>query len=141
MDEGSYDLVLCPRCRGAEVPRGSLCNVCTAELRGDGGAWVAAWQRKGAQAEAAPPQPGPQLVLAEILAELLLFEARHMGRAGADWRAEALALIARGYRLIGPPLLPVAIQCLRCGLTSYNPSDVERRYCGFCKRFHEGEQR
>jgi ribosomal protein L37E len=29
-----------------------------------------------------------------------------------------------------------AITCLRCGKTSYNPHDVENRYCGNCHIFH-----
>lgn len=29
-----------------------------------------------------------------------------------------------------------AIMCLKCGLVSHNPNDVERRYCGACKEFH-----
>jgi hypothetical protein len=27
------------------------------------------------------------------------------------------------------------IQCGRCGLASYNPNDVQQRYCGNCRRF------
>lgn len=30
-----------------------------------------------------------------------------------------------------------AIKCLACGLTSYHPEDVRRRYCGKCYLFHE----
>lgn len=30
-----------------------------------------------------------------------------------------------------------SIRCLVCGLTSYNPSDVENLYCGKCHLFHE----
>jgi len=29
------------------------------------------------------------------------------------------------------------IRRLVCGLTSYHPQDVERRYCGNCHRFHD----
>jgi hypothetical protein len=29
-----------------------------------------------------------------------------------------------------------AIKCLLCQRTSYNPNDVENRYCGFCHIFH-----
>jgi len=29
------------------------------------------------------------------------------------------------------------IECLVCGLTSWNPNDVANRYCGHYKRFHE----
>lgn len=32
---------------------------------------------------------------------------------------------------------PIAsITCPRCYRTSYNLNDVERRYCGFCHRYH-----
>lgn len=30
-----------------------------------------------------------------------------------------------------------SITCLRCGMTSYSPSDVREKYCGNCHRFHE----
>lgn len=29
-----------------------------------------------------------------------------------------------------------AIQCLCCGLGSSDPTDIQNRYCGFCKDFH-----
>lgn len=29
-----------------------------------------------------------------------------------------------------------AIQCLKCGLTSFNKQDVENLYCGKCHEFH-----
>lgn len=29
-----------------------------------------------------------------------------------------------------------SIRCHTCGLTSYNPHDVENRYCEMCHRFH-----
>lgn len=29
------------------------------------------------------------------------------------------------------------ITCLRCGRTSYHPQDVQQRYCGACRRFHD----
>jgi uncharacterized protein YjbJ (UPF0337 family) len=29
------------------------------------------------------------------------------------------------------------IKCLICGLGSYNPHDVEQRYCGACHAFHD----
>jgi protein-arginine kinase activator protein McsA len=31
-----------------------------------------------------------------------------------------------------------AIRCLRCGMTSSHPKDVEEKYCGVCHQFHEG---
>lgn len=30
-----------------------------------------------------------------------------------------------------------AIKCLKCGMTSWHPKDVEHLYCGNCHRFHE----
>jgi hypothetical protein len=30
-----------------------------------------------------------------------------------------------------------SITCLRCGMTSHNPHDVEHRYCGNCDMFHD----
>jgi ribosomal protein L37E len=32
------------------------------------------------------------------------------------------------------------IHCLVCGRVSFNRSDIEQRYCGYCKRFHEEPQ-
>ena len=34
-----------------------------------------------------------------------------------------------------------AILCLHCGHTSYDPRDVEHKYCGFCKKFHDFEEK
>lgn len=31
----------------------------------------------------------------------------------------------------------LSITCLICGLTSFNPTDVEQKYCGSCHVFHE----
>jgi ribosomal protein S27AE len=30
-----------------------------------------------------------------------------------------------------------AITCLRCGLSSFNPTDIAEKYCGACHVFHE----
>ena len=32
-----------------------------------------------------------------------------------------------------------AIKCLTCGLTSYHPEDVRRKYCGHCHKFHAAD--
>ena len=32
---------------------------------------------------------------------------------------------------------PLYIKCPQCGKTSYNPSDIEQRYCGNCHAFHD----
>ena len=32
------------------------------------------------------------------------------------------------------------IQCLDCGMISYNPNDVRERYCGNCHEFHEQKE-
>lgn len=29
-----------------------------------------------------------------------------------------------------------SITCLCCGRASYNPNDIEQKYCGFCHEFH-----
>lgn len=34
----------------------------------------------------------------------------------------------------------VSITCLSCGQTSFNPNDVQQRYCAHCHRFHDDEQ-
>lgn len=31
----------------------------------------------------------------------------------------------------------LAIICLCCGLGSSHPTDIEQRYCGFCKAYHD----
>ena len=33
------------------------------------------------------------------------------------------------------------ITCLDCGLTSWHPEDVRRRYCHFCAEFHDDKDR
>jgi len=33
-----------------------------------------------------------------------------------------------------------SIMCLRCGLVSYHPKDVEEKYCGNCHIFHQIEE-
>lgn len=30
-----------------------------------------------------------------------------------------------------------SITCPRCGRTSYNPTDIEERYCGACDLYHD----
>jgi hypothetical protein len=34
-----------------------------------------------------------------------------------------------------------SITCLDCGLTSWNPYDVIRRYCGVCHKFHDDKEK
>ena len=34
-----------------------------------------------------------------------------------------------------------SITCLDCGLTSWNPYDVIRRYCGVCHKFHGEDEK
>lgn len=31
----------------------------------------------------------------------------------------------------------VSITCYTCGLASYNPNDIENKYCGNCHKFHD----
>lgn len=30
-----------------------------------------------------------------------------------------------------------AIRCLRCGMVSRHPEDIDNLWCGYCKQFHE----
>lgn len=30
------------------------------------------------------------------------------------------------------------IKCLECGMVSYHPTDIEKRYCHKCGRYHDG---
>jgi ribosomal protein L37E len=98
------------------------------------------------------PEPGPERLLVELLAELMYEHNTHFayGNDGKRWialdvavkgwwRDRALRMIGRGYRLHGLAETPEAIQCLRCGLTSYNENDIAQRYCGRCKVFHREE--
>ena len=32
------------------------------------------------------------------------------------------------------------LHCLLCGKKTYNRNDIDHRYCGRCKRFHDEEQ-
>lgn len=32
------------------------------------------------------------------------------------------------------------IRCLVCGLGSYNPNDIEQKYCGYCHVFHADDR-
>jgi hypothetical protein len=48
----------------------------------------------------------------------------------------ALVKLAATYR-IGKDGELRWIECLICGLRSYNPNDVEHLYCGNCHQFHE----
>jgi hypothetical protein len=31
-----------------------------------------------------------------------------------------------------------SIMCPKCGMVSYNPTDIRQKYCGNCHTFHEG---
>jgi hypothetical protein len=42
----------------------------------------------------------------------------------------------RSYRL-GEGRPPASITCLVCQKTSYHPTDVSERYCGYCHQFHD----
>jgi hypothetical protein len=53
------------------------------------------------------------------------FELEVIGRPGS--RIDHEIIVKDGQK---------AIKCLRCQKTSYNPSDVEQLYCGYCRVFH-----
>ena len=42
------------------------------------------------------------------------------------------------YALVRSPRGTPGIECLRCGLVSWNQKDVAEKYCGHCGKFHEG---
>lgn len=60
------------------------------------------------------------------------YGARHLF-TGAQVRVLFPALGSAGCLVF--PELP-AITCSQCGLTSWNPEDVERRFCGSCHVFY-----
>ena len=55
-------------------------------------------------------------------------------RDGARREAERLgfAVAVRGFRADD-----LSITCFGCGLTSFHPEDVRKRYCGNCHVFHD----
>jgi hypothetical protein len=55
----------------------------------------------------------------------------------ADARRRVLRNAGLTTFVIGRRGGQAAIVCLCCGLGSSNPNDIERRYCGFCKAFHD----
>jgi hypothetical protein len=50
----------------------------------------------------------------------------------AGLRALQEALQRHGFTPAQP-----SITCPRCGSVSYNPGDIEHRYCGRCHQFHQ----
>ena len=57
----------------------------------------------------------------------------------ATQEAAALAAMDSGlvFFLQGYRADDSSITCFRCGMTSYNANDVQKRYCGHCHVFHE----
>jgi hypothetical protein len=51
-----------------------------------------------------------------------------------DRRRAPSGFIIDEIELMTNPDAP-SIKCPRCGAVSYNPNDVEYRYCGWCHRF------
>lgn len=51
----------------------------------------------------------------------------------AELNDEGISRLVSGYSIAEN-----SITCLRCGMTSQNPSDVENLYCGHCHVFHDG---
>ena len=59
-------------------------------------------------------------------------------------KVNEVAIPVRGLGLcylVKPRVGPISgsITCLSCYRTSYLPGDVENRYCGYCKTFHEDQ--
>jgi hypothetical protein len=65
----------------------------------------------------------PSAFVSEIARDVARGVARDIVASGATG-----LIVARGK----------AIMCLRCGMVSHNPHDVENRYCGACHAFAEG---
>ena len=69
--------------------------------------------------------------------ELLLYSPRY--RDKLKGRADQPDKEKKSYLISKHPKYGEikTITCLYCSKTSFNPGDVEQKYCGFCHRFHE----
>lgn len=67
---------------------------------------------------------------ADLIGPEKLFQA-------ADARRRILRNAGLTTFVIGRRAGQAAIVCLCCSLGSSNPHDIHRRYCGFCKAFHD----
>ena len=59
----------------------------------------------------------------------------------ANRRREALAGAGCATYVLRSNSLPQdSILCLCCSMTSYHPTDIRERYCGFCHAYHSEER-
>lgn len=80
------------------------------------------------------PAIRPMMSVNEATALKLLFEASRNPKL----RARVLELVPDLIDMI--PAYTIdgdSITCGRCGLTSHNRNDIEKRYCGNCHIFHD----
>lgn len=114
------------------TPRG-ICPVCGGKLNAT-----------SSLDQTAPPSEG-DLTLCVHCGSALEFDAEmrlHLApQATVDDYQEELGRVHQHLREKSYTILPgprgLAILCHRCGKTSHHPMDVERRFCGYCDRFHE----
>jgi ribosomal protein L37E len=64
--------------------------------------------------------------------EILEGEIRDAEKKLREHREACKLARAQGMSVNDP-----SITCPRCGKVSYNPTDVEQRYCGACHAFHQ----
>jgi len=60
-----------------------------------------------------------------------LFPIQEMPRGAA-------VIYDKTYRIVENDEGTPGIRCLKCQRTSFNPNDIEQRYCGKCHEFHDG---
>lgn len=81
--------------------------------------------------------PGRGLVLLDDGARRYRYEYDYDEMIPAvDWKEVARALTHAARPKQRKEDFP-SITCPRCGWTSYNPGDIEHRYCGHCNNFHD----
>lgn len=62
-------------------------------------------------------------------------ECGHRVQTFGDFRRFRGIVMCTQCRDLLAPSRILSIQCPTCGRTSYNPHDVENRYCGYCHVF------
>lgn len=85
-------------------------------------------------------RPTPAKTPEQLAREIAYFERELVTRTCPDRRRRARVAIAKRQRLLAEAQRverAPSITCPRCRLTSYHPSDIRERYCGFCHRFHD----
>jgi hypothetical protein len=91
--------------------------------------------------------PGQEGLAFQVLDQEIAWQEVPGADGELEWREvrviKDLKLISAGpvQRAPWPGCVPhvelVSITCPVCGRVSYNPGDVEHRYCGNCHQFHD----